>query len=56
MVIHRGENGHATDVASLRMGENGHVTEVTLMETEGSCYRCGLFNGRIMVMLQRWSI
>ena len=48
-----GENGHATDVASLRMGENGHVT---LVETEGSCYRCGLFNGGIMVMLQRWSI
>ena len=22
------ENGHVTDVASLRMGENGHVTEV----------------------------
>ena len=56
MVIHRRENGHATDVASLWMGENGHVTEVTLVETEGSCYRCGLFNGGIMVMLQRWSI
>ena len=31
-----GKNGHATDVASLRMGENGHVTEVTLVEIEGS--------------------
>ena len=39
-----GENGHAADVASLRMAENGHV------------YRCCLFNGGIMVMLQRWSI
>ena len=29
------ENGHVTDVASLRMGENGHVTEVTLVEIEG---------------------
>ena len=50
------ENGHVTDVASLRMGENGHVTEVTSVEIEGSCYRGGLFNGGIMVMLQRWPV
>ena len=50
------ENGHVTDVVSLRMGENGHVTEVTLMEIDGSCYRGGLFNGGIIVTLRRWSI
>ena len=50
------ENGHVTDVASVRMGENGHVTEVTLVEIEGSCYRGGMFNGGIMVMLQRWPV
>ena len=32
------------------LNENGHVTEVTFVEIEGSCYRGGLFNGRIMVM------
>ena len=38
------------------MRKNGHVTEVTLVEIEGSCYRCGLFNGVRMVMLQRWPV
>ena len=51
-----GKNGHATDVASLRMGENGHVTEVTLVEIEGSCYRCSLFNGGIMVVMAMASL
>ena len=38
-------------------GENGHVTEVvTLREGEWSCYRGGHFNERRMVMLQRWSL
>ena len=33
------ENGHVTEVASIRR-ENGHVTEVvSLMEGEWSCYR-----------------
>ena len=42
---------------SLQWKEHGHVKEVvSLMEGEWSCYRCGQFNGRRMVMLQRWSL
>ena len=50
--------------------ENGHVTEVaSLKEGEWSCYRGGQFNGErmvllrrcpvyggIMIMLERWSV
>ena len=37
--------------------ENGHVTEVaSLKKGEWSCYRGGQFNGQRMVMLQKWSL
>ena len=37
--------------------ENGHGKEVvSLMDGEWSCYGGGQFNGRSMVMLQRWSV
>ena len=49
------ENGHVK-VGRLRR-ENGHVTEVvTLMEREWSLYGGGQFNGRRMVMLERWCL
>ena len=33
------------------------VTEVvSLMEGKWSCYRCGLFNGEGLVMLERWQV
>ena len=38
-------------------GENGHVTEVvSLKEGEWSCYRGGQLNGERMVTLWRWSV
>ena len=42
---------------SVQWKENGHVMEVaSLKEGEWSCYRCGQFNARSMVMLQRWPV
>ena len=39
----------------LHIGRNnGHV--VTLVEGEWSCYIGGHFNGRRMIMLQRWCL
>ena len=35
---------------------NSLTEVVTLMEGEWSCYRDGHFNGRRMVMLQRWCL
>ena len=42
---------------SLMEGENGHVTDVaSLKELEWFCYRGGLFNGGGLVMLWRGTV
>ena len=46
-------NGHAMEVASLKEGE---LPCYSLMEGEWLCYRGGHFNGRTIVMLQKWSL
>ena len=42
---------------SVYWREKGHLTEVaSLMDGELLCYGGGQFNGRSMVMLQKWSL
>ena len=49
------ENGHVTEIVSLMEGEWSCYRDVQV-EGEWSCYRSGQFNGRSMVMLQRWPV
>ena len=49
------ENGHITEIVSLMEGEWSCYRGVQV-EGEWSCYRSGQFNGRSMVMLQRWPV
>ena len=49
------ENGHVTEVASLKDGEwpcygGGQFNG------ENGCYRGSQFNGERMIMLERWSV
>ena len=53
------ENGHVTEVVILQRWpfywmENNVTEVVSLIQGIWSCYTGGQFNGRNMVMLQRW--
>ena len=49
------QNGHVTELVNLMEGARS-CKVVSLMEGEWLCYRCGQFNGRRKVMLQRWPV